>query len=193
MHVETVLLSQREVKDKATVVIDDLKPTKVEMKPTYDEIRKYVFDKYGVNVSSLNIAKAKTEFGVKERENYNLPKSDNPRQPNLTPEKKKTIKEAFDIQDGFIQVTIPFNKKVMKNRGTLNGTLNGTLKNDNLTANELTLLGTLLSNPSISLSDAGDRMGISRRTASRIVASLQDKGIVERKGSKKQGSWKIVK
>ena len=182
-------MSQREVKDKATVVIDDLKPTKVEMKPTYDEIRKYVFDKYGVNVSSLDIAKAKTEFGVKERENYNLPKSDNPRQPNLTPEKKKTIKEAFDIQDEFIQVTIPFNKKVMKNRGTLNGTL----KNDNLTANELTLLGILLSNPSISLSDAGDRTGISRRTASRIVASLQDKGIVERKGSKKQGNWKIVK
>lgn len=96
-HVETVtLLSQREVKDKATVVIDDLMPTKVEMKPTYDEIRKYVFDKYGVNVTSLNIAKAKTEFGVKERENYNLPKSDNPRQPNLTPEKKKMIKEALE-------------------------------------------------------------------------------------------------
>lgn len=97
MHVKTVtLLSQREVKDKATVVIDDLMPTKVEMKPTYDEIRKYVFDKYGVNVTSLNIAKAKTEFGVKERENYNLPKSDNPRQPNLTPEKKKMIKEALE-------------------------------------------------------------------------------------------------
>ncbi|MDD7181278.1 MAG: helix-turn-helix domain-containing protein [Bacilli bacterium] len=81
----------------------------------------------------------------------------------------------------------------MKNRGTLNGTLNGTLKNDNLTNNELALLGIFLSDPSISLSDAGDRMGISRRTVSRIVASLQDKGIVERKGSKKQGSWKIVK
>mgnify|MGYP004695404921 FL=1 len=85
----------------------------------------------------------------------------------------------------------------MKNRGTLNGNINGningTLKNDNLTNNELTLLGILLSNPSISLSDAGDRMGISRRTVSRIVASLQDKGIVERKGSEKQGSWKIVK
>ena len=81
----------------------------------------------------------------------------------------------------------------MKNRGTLNGTLNGTLKNDNLTNNELALLGIFLSDPSISLPDAGDRMGISRRTVSRIVASLQDKGIVERKGSKKQGSWKIVK
>ena len=81
----------------------------------------------------------------------------------------------------------------MKNRGTLNGTLNGILKNDNLTNNELALLGIFLSDPSISLSDAGDRMGISRRTVSRIVASLQDKGIVERKESKKQGSWKIVK
>lgn len=86
-----------------------------------------------------------------------------------------------------------FGMKVMKNHGTLNDTLNGTLKNDNLTDNELTLLGILLSNPSISLSDASDRMGISRRTVSRIVASLQDKGIVERKGSKKQGSWRIVK
>lgn len=86
-----------------------------------------------------------------------------------------------------------FGMKVMKNHGTLNDTLNGTLKNDNLTDNELTLLGILLSNPSISLSDASDRMGISRRTVSRIVASLQGKGIVERKGSKKQGSWRIVK
>ena len=77
-----------------------------------------------------------------------------------------------------------FGMKAMKNHDTLNGTL----KNDNLTDNELTLLGILLSNPSISLSDASDRMGISRRTVSRIVASLQDKGIVERKGSKKQES-----
>lgn len=86
-----------------------------------------------------------------------------------------------------------FGMKVMKNHDTLNGTLNGTLKNDNLTDNELTLLSILLSNPSISLFDASDRMGISRRTVSRIVASLQDKGIVERKESKKEGGWRIVK
>ena len=81
-----------------------------------------------------------------------------------------------------------FRMKAMKNHDTLNGILNGTLKNDNLTDNKLTLLSILLSNPSISLSDVSARMGISRRTVSRIVASLQDKGIVERKGSKKQGS-----
>ena len=90
-----------------------------------------------------------------------------------------------------------FGMKAMKNHGTLNGilnvTLNVTLKNDNLTDNELTLLSILLSNPSISLFDASDRMGIFRRTVSRIVASLQDKGIVDRKESKKEGSWRIVK
>lgn len=83
--------------------------------------------------------------------------------------------------------------KVMKNYGTLNDTLNDTLKNDNLTDNELTLLSILLSNPSISISDVSDRMGISRRAVSRIVASLQEKGIVDRKESKKEGSWRIVK
>lgn len=82
-----------------------------------------------------------------------------------------------------------FGMKVMKNHGTLNGIL----KNDNLTNNELTLLSILLPNPSIFLSDASDRMGIFRRTVSRIVASLQDKGIVDRKESKKEGSWRIVK
>ena len=86
-----------------------------------------------------------------------------------------------------------FGMKVMKNHDILNGTLNGTLKNDNMTNNELTLLSILLSNPSISLSDASDRMEIFRRTVSRIVASLQDKGIVDRTESKNEGSWRIVK
>ena len=49
------------------------------------------------------------------------------------------------------------------------GTLNGTLKRIGVTREELTLLGILLSNPNISLSKAGDRMGISKRTVSRII------------------------
>lgn len=100
------------------------------------------------------------------------------------------LKNSLKINESLLRrIVKKFGMKVMKNHGTLNGTL----KNDNMTNNELTLLGILFSNPSISLSDASDRMGISRRTVSRIVASLQDKGIVERKKSKKQGSWKIVK
>lgn len=96
------------------------------------------------------------------------------------------LKNSLKINGSLLRrIMKKFGMKVMKNHGTL--------KNDNMTNNELTLLSILLSNPSISLSDASDRMGISRRTVSRIVTSLQDKGIVERKKSKKQGSWKIVK
>ena len=100
------------------------------------------------------------------------------------------LKNSLKINGSLLRrIVKKFGMKVMKNHDTLNGIL----KNDNMTNNELTLLGILFSNPSISLSDASDRMGISRRTVSRIVTSLQDKGIVERKKSKKQGSWKIVK
>lgn len=99
------------------------------------------------------------------------------------------LKNSLKINESLLRrIVKKFGMKVMKNHGTLNGTLNGTLKNDNLTDNELTLLSILLSNPSISLSDASDRMGISRRTVSRIVVSLQDKGIVDRKESKKEGA-----
>ena len=100
------------------------------------------------------------------------------------------LKNSLKINESLLRrIMKKFGMKVMKNHDTLNGTL----KNDNMTNNELILLGILFSNPSISLSDASDRMGISRRTVSRIVTSLQDKGIVERKKSKKEGSWRIVK
>lgn len=104
------------------------------------------------------------------------------------------LKNSLKINESlFRRIMKKFRMKAMKNHDTLNGILNGTLKNDNLTDNKLTLLSILLSNPSISLSDASDRMEIFRRTVSRIVALLQDKGIVDRTESKKEGSWKIVK
>lgn len=100
------------------------------------------------------------------------------------------LKNSLKINESLLRrIMKKFRMKVMKNHDTLNDTL----KNDNMMNNELTLLSILLSNPSIFLFDACDRMGISRRTISRIVASLQDKGIVERKKSKKEGSWRIVK
>lgn len=99
------------------------------------------------------------------------------------------LKNSLKINESLLRrIMKKFRMKVMKNHGTLNDILNGTLKNDNLTDNELTLLSILLSNPSISLSDASDRMRIFRRTVSRIVVSLQDKGIVDRKESKKEGA-----
>lgn len=97
-------------------------------------------------------------------------------------------KEAFNIQDGFIQVTIPFNKKVMKSRGTINSNINS-----DLSKNELSLIGVIIQKSGITLTEVAEILGVSKRTASRIFASLQEKGCVKREGSNKNGVWKVVK
>ena len=62
---------------------------------TYDEIREWIQEKYGFHVSRLNIAQIKRKHGLDMRENYNLPKSEESRQPNCPEEKEKVIEEAL--------------------------------------------------------------------------------------------------
>lgn len=49
--------------------------TAAESKTTYEEIKDYVLEHTGLKVSSLYIAQVKEKCGLKERENYNKPKS----------------------------------------------------------------------------------------------------------------------
>ena len=76
--------------------VDNPRLTKAEAKPTYENVRDYVMEMYGVKVSSLDIANAKNLYGVKERENYNIAKNKDYKKPNLTEEKKKMLKEALE-------------------------------------------------------------------------------------------------
>ncbi len=62
---------------------------------TYKEIKDYIYEKHGVKVSSLYIAQVKEKHGLRERENYNKPKSVNPKQPQCPAEKEKLIEEAL--------------------------------------------------------------------------------------------------
>ena len=62
---------------------------------TYDEIREWIQEKYRFHVSRLNIAQIKRKHGLDMRENYNLPKSKDSRQPNCPEEKEKAIEEAL--------------------------------------------------------------------------------------------------
>ena len=97
-HVETVCaLSKLDVHQKITVDLkmDELDVTAAETKATYEEIRSYVKEHTGLNVSHLYIAQVKQKCGIKERENYNKPKSENSRQPKCPPEKEKAIREAL--------------------------------------------------------------------------------------------------
>ena len=57
-------------------------------------IKAYIKDKYGLNVTSLNIAQVKEKHGFEKRENYNKCKVGH-RVPNCPPEKEKAIEDAF--------------------------------------------------------------------------------------------------
>ncbi len=69
--------------------------TTAESKTTYEEIKDYVLEHMGLKVSSLYNAQVKQKCGIIERENYNLPKSENSRQPKCPPKKEAAIREAL--------------------------------------------------------------------------------------------------
>lgn len=67
-----------------------------ESKSTYEEIKKYVAEHNdGMKVSSLNIAQLKRKCGIELGENYNLPKSEDAKQPQCPKEKEEAIMEAL--------------------------------------------------------------------------------------------------
>ena len=77
-HVETVVLLSRKTPDdiiEIDIDLDEFDITTAESKATYEEIKKYVLDKYSLKVSSLYIAQIKLKQGIKEALNYNLSKS----------------------------------------------------------------------------------------------------------------------
>lgn len=97
-HVETVVKLVRKNPDAyidITVDMDELDLTASEAKATYQEIKDYIFEKHGVKVSSLYIARIKEKYGIIERENYNKTKSEDARQPQCPMEKEKLIEEAL--------------------------------------------------------------------------------------------------
>ncbi len=96
-HVETVcLLSKLNVKHHIEIDLDmdELDLTAAESKATYDEIKEYVFKKFGLKVSTLNIAQVKAKHSIIERECYNKGK-DGHRVPNCPKEKEDAITDAL--------------------------------------------------------------------------------------------------
>ena len=76
--------------------IDEMDLTSAESKATYEEIKKYVAEHNdGMKVSSLNIAQVKRKCGIELGENFNLPKSEDSRQPQCPKEKEDAIVEAL--------------------------------------------------------------------------------------------------
>jgi len=76
--------------------LDELDLTAAESKATYDEIKAYVLEQFGLKVSSLYISQVKRKCGLEVGENYNLAKSENVKVPTCPPEKEKAIMAALE-------------------------------------------------------------------------------------------------
>lgn len=99
VHVETVvLLSKGKVDSKKIRVefsLEDMDMSEFQDGATYPQIKEYVLEHTGLKVSNLYISQIKRKCGIGVGKNYNLPKSEDSRQPQCPPEKEKAIREAF--------------------------------------------------------------------------------------------------
>ena len=97
--VETVvLLSKGEVDSKKIRVefsLEDMDMSEFQDGATYPQIKEYVLEHTGLKVSNLYISQIKRKCGIEVGKNYNLPKSEDSRQPQCPQEKEKAIREAF--------------------------------------------------------------------------------------------------
>ena len=98
-NVETVvLLSKGEVDSKKIRVefsLEDMDMSEFQDGATYAQLKDYVLEHSGLKVSNLYISQIKRKCGIGVGKNYNLPKSEDSRQPQCPPEKEKAIREAF--------------------------------------------------------------------------------------------------
>ena len=92
-EVERRMADSRKV--KVDFSLEDMDLSEFKGKATYEQIKAYVLEQTGLKVSSLYIAQIKKKCGLDVGENFNLPKSENARQPQCTPEKEDAIMQAF--------------------------------------------------------------------------------------------------
>ena len=90
------------------------------------EIQEYVLKEHGLKVSNLYISQVKRKCGIEVGENYNLPKSEDSRQPQCPEEKEKAIRDALehfamDIQNAYL---------AKDTRRTFSGIRKGAIFND---------------------------------------------------------------
>ena len=97
-NVETVVklsLKKDTPKIEVTMEPDEESNYTPEEKATYQKIKEYVKDKYGVNVHTSYIAQVKRMCGLDMGENYNKSKKENPEVKQCPQEKVEYIKDAL--------------------------------------------------------------------------------------------------
>ena len=96
--------------------------------------------------------------------------------------------EVFEIESNYIRCTIPFEKEVMNQIDNKNVGLNV-----GLNKTEKKVIELLIENPSITSVELAEKIGVTKRTIERTFKSLQEKKMIERIGSKRDGNWIVVR
>ena len=95
---------------------------------------------------------------------------------------KKYGKEVFEIDETYIRCIIPFDKTVVKSKQ----------QNVGLNKTEKAILASLIENSDYTADELAEKLGVTKRTIERTFASLQNKGKLERIGSKRDGRWIVI-
>lgn len=101
---------------------------------------------------------------------------------------EKYGKGVFEIENNYIRCTIPFKKEVINQMGNKNVGLNVVLNKTEKKVIEL-----LIENPNITSAELAEKIGVTKRTIERTFKSLQEKKMIERIGSKRDGNWIVVR
>lgn len=107
-------------------------------------------------------------------------------------------KSCFKFMEHFLRVSFEYKENPFEYNSankvseddTINDTLKGTIK---LTRNEQQILNLITNNSKITREEIANKTKLSDRTISRTIKHLQEEKIISREGSKKTGSWKILK
>lgn len=97
---------------------------------------------------------------------------------------EKYGKDVFEIESNYIRCTIPFEQEVIDQTDNKNVGLNKTEKK---------VIEILIENSSLTSIELSEKIGVTKRTIERAFKSLQEKKMIERIGSKRDGNWIVVR
>lgn len=100
-------------------------------------------------------------------------------------------KEAFEIESDYIRCIIPFEKDILEQINNKNVGLNVGLS-VGLNKTERKVIEYLMQNSSLTSEILAEKIGVTKRTVERAFSTLQEKRMIERVGSKRDGRWLVL-
>ena len=101
---------------------------------------------------------------------------------------KKYGEEVFEIEDNYLRCTIPFDDVVLDKVKSENVGLNV-----GLNKTEKKVVSLLIEDSAYTSDELAAKIGLTKRTIERTFISLQNKKVIERIGSKRDGRWIVIK